>query len=219
MGLKPDTPRTSIGNQKYIHLSLKKKPSSNPIDLLFCDLSGEIFEPAVNSTEACAKILELGRIDHLSLLIDGNELRRIDTRHAAQRDARLLLRNFIDSGELSPTTPIEIIFSKIDLFDVPPPDGIGKEETALYASSEETKLFVEQVKNDIVRDFASKKLRIRFFDTVASPSSKLLGYGLEKLLPFWVEEVPPPQPRLTFTPQEFPSREIDKFTRREVFRK
>lgn len=216
MGRKADTDRTKFGTQNYLHLKVRKKRAATPVDLIFCDLSGEIFERAVNSTEACAEIEELSRIDHLALLVDGNKLRRIDLRAGAHRDARLLLRSLLDSKALSPAIPVEIVFSKIDLFGETPSKAEDKD---LYASLEDTELFLKQIKKNISREFSDMKIKVRFIETVARADNPKynLGQGLEKLLPYWAEEVPPPQPVLTFEPVRTLEREIDKFLEREMF--
>jgi GTPase SAR1 family protein len=216
MGHTADTLRTEV--EEYLHLTIRKKGKASPVDLIFCDFYGETFERAINSTKSCTEIVELDRIDHLVLLIDGNKLRRIDLRHAAQRDARLLLRNLIDSKALSSAIPIEIVFTKIDLFDVPPPEDEKEELIAFYASPEDTRLYLEDIKKEIKREFADRHLKLRFFETVARMNNPRyeLGQGVEGLLPIWAEELPPPQPRLTVRSTRINQREIDLFLDREL---
>lgn len=162
--------------------------------------------------------MELDRIDHLVLLIDGSKLRRIDQRQGAQRDARLLLRSFIDSKALSPGIPIEVVFTKIDLFDSPPPADEQEALKPMYASAEETRLYLDQIKKEMKREFADHHLKLRFFETVARMDNERyeLGHGLEELLPAWAEELPSPQPRLTVLPVRRGKREIDVFLDREM---
>lgn len=214
----PDTLRTEVEEQNYLHLTLRKKGKAPSVDLIFCDLSGEVFERSITSTEACAEIEELPRIDHLVLLIDGDKLRRKDLRHSAQHDARLLLRSFIDSNALSSAVPVEIIFTKIDLFETPPPVNEKAELKPFYASAEETRLYLEQVKKEIKREFIDKQIDLRFFETVArmDRANYELGYGVDNLLPIWVEELPAPQAKLTLSEPARNLREIDMFLEREL---
>lgn len=218
MGQTADTLRTEVEEQNYLHFTMQKKGKAKPVELIFCDLSGEIFERAINTTDTCKEIEELSRIDHLVLLIDGNKLRRLDLRHAAQRDARLLLRSFLDSKALSPTIPVEVVFTKIDLFDTPPPDKEKEVLKPFYATLEDTRLFLEQIRKEIKREFAGRILKLRFFETVARMDSQRydLGHGVEDLLPIWAEELPSAQPRLTIRPARENHREIDMFLNREI---
>jgi hypothetical protein len=197
---------------------LRKKGKTPHVDIIFCDLSGEVFERSINSTAACTEIEELTRIDHLVILIDGGKLRRTDLRHGAQHDARLLLRSFIDSKALSSSVPVEIVFTKIDLFEAPPPANEKDELKPFYATAEETRLYVEQVKKEIKREFADKQLNLRFFETVARMDSTKyeLGYGVDNLLPIWVEELPSPQAILMLKETKRNQREIDMFLEREL---
>jgi hypothetical protein len=216
---KAETLRTEVEEHNYLHMTVRKKGIASPLDIIFCDLSGEVFERSINSTESCTDIEELPRIDHLVILIDGDKLRRTDLRHAAQQDARLLLRSFVDSKALSPVVPVEIVFTKIDLFGDPPPRDEKDELKPFYASREQTKLYLEYIKKEITREFEDKGLRLRFFETVARLESREyeLGYGVDKLFPIWMDELRSPQPRLTIKQPKKALREIDMFVERELY--
>ena len=217
MGSAADTERTRVGSRNYLHLKLKDLNLVSH-DLLFCDLSGEIFERVINSPASAAEIEELDRIDHLTLLIDGAKVRRLDQRQGAQRDARLLLRGLLDAGALSRSVPIEVVFTKIDLLTSGPMENESDVDPTLFASEDDSRSFIESIRNEIEREFKDRADTLRFFETVARDKDEIhkLGAGIDGLLQKWIGELRPPSPTLEPLGIISGGREIDKFSEREM---
>ena len=216
--ITPETQRTAVEEtQKYLHLKLKKKNEENFINLLFCDLSGEVFERAINSIDEALEIKELKRADHLTVLVNGDSLRRLDKRHNAVSNARLLLLSLLDAKAVDSTTPIEILFTKTDLFEG---GATNTDKENLITSLEETNDFIEQTKQEIMHELKSRGVEPHFF-TVAVRSSNQkfkLGTGLDVLLPVWTADLPTPKARFVEAEKPMLSRELEKFYHRELLK-
>lgn len=219
MELVPHIERSKLATRRYLHLQLATANTLKLTDLLFCDLPGELFEAVVNRPSAASDITELGRADHLTLLVDGAKLRRLDLRQSAQRDAWLLLRGLLDSKQLSLSVPIEVVFTKIDMFGGDPLETERAVDPDLFASEAETMAYIQDVKRDFSNEFAPMRVNLSFFETAAQDTSQKyeLGYGVDALLTKWATEVRPPTPLIDDIAIEYPpEREFDKFCEREM---
>lgn len=111
--IKPDTPRTAVGDgEKVLHLALKH--DSQKIDLLLADISGERFMLAKDSKEICQNIISLKRADVIGIQFDMEKLLNPVLRHSTKADCVGLIRAMVDYGVLSPKTNVQLIFSKWD---------------------------------------------------------------------------------------------------------
>jgi len=219
MGLVADIDRSKLATRRYLHLQLKAESALGLTDLVFCDLPGELFEAVVNRPSASGEISELGRADHVTILIDGAKLRRLDLRQSAQRDAWLLLRGFLDSKELSTSVPVEIVFTKIDLFGGEALDTESTVDQNLFVSEGQAMGFIENVKRDFKNEFEPMGIQLTFFETAAQETGSKyeLGHGIAPLLKKWASAVRPPSPVIDNQALKYPvDREIDKFCEREM---
>lgn len=218
MGSVPEIDRSKLATRRYLHLQLADL-SSTITNLIFCDLPGELFEAVINRPAASKDIIELGRADHLAILIDGAKLRRLDLRLGARRNAWLLMRGLLDSKELGPSVPIELVFTKIDLFGGEPLSTESKVDPVLFASEEDTVAYIEEVKRSFMNEFVPKGINLRFFETAAQETSQKyeLGHGIEPLIMKWVREFRIAEPLIERKVTESNSeREIDQFCEREM---
>jgi hypothetical protein len=203
--LKPTTPRTTI--PEYLHLQVRKEDLSQPArDLLLCDLSGEDFREAKDSSEACMRLDIIRRADWLVLLIDGEKLADPKSRKRAKNDPMTLLRNCLDSAMLGQRTPVDVLFTKWDL---------------IQASDEKDEIvgFADHIEQEFRRLFSDRVPSLRFARVAAHPfdAELPLGYGLPELFQVWAGESVPTEPfhrAMLREPDDLP--EYDRYFRRQL---
>lgn len=200
---RPETERTKARlEDMLLHLRLRADASdADPYDLLFTDLAGERFRLARDSTEECKKLRIIRRADHFVLMLDGERLSTIEQREEAYTDGRSLLRSCLDATMLGKDSLVDVLVSKSDIIKS-------------RAEDADLQAFIESVRSEMKREFATRVGRLRFFDVAARPESPVLpfAHNLDKCFPSWVSDYarrsyasPPPQ---FSTPS---SREIDRF--------
>lgn len=194
---------------ELLHLRVRQSDGlAPPRDVLLCDVSGEDFREAKDSTDGCRKLSIIGRADTFVLLVDGEKLADITTRQRAKNDALTLLRNCLDAEMLTASTHVDVLFTKWDIV-------LGS------TSKQEIEEFTLQVQQTIRDQFLTRLARIRFQRIAAQPSSPnvALGFGLEDVFAAWVTD--PPVPATSPEPEpsaEHNLREYDRFLTRNVDR-
>lgn len=120
-GLRPDTARTTpTAEPRFLHLRIaREKEIDRHVDLLLADISGEDFEAIVNEATAMEKVLHLDRVDHLTIVIDGEKLTD-GRRWAEERSVRHLLARFIESQGIPPDSSCHLVVTKADLISADP---------------------------------------------------------------------------------------------------
>ena len=176
-----DTPRTHpYIEDKFLHLKLRHVAEKFPdSDVLFLDISGENYDAAKNSITECKELNLPNKFDYFVLLIDGEKITRFDRRQRVNNDARMLLRSFLSSNILTKASYVDVLFTKLDLVEKNPDRNEHLE-------------FIKKIKESISAQFDEHFGRLRFFEIAARPEAGVfdLGYGMENLLPSWVEESP-----------------------------
>jgi len=176
----PVTERTKSSDSKvFLHLKVKSKEKI-PTDLLFTDISGEIFKE-LNNSAIESKNFELAkRADHFALFIDSDQLSNLTNRNIAKTRSIGILRSLIETGMLGVNTYIEVIFSRWDLLQ-------GKSDVELHLK------FVESIKEKIIKKFANTHKNIAFFNLASRPTNLTnfyFGYGVVDIFTDWVEKSP-----------------------------
>lgn len=117
MASRADTERTRLEQEfSFLHVRVRPEvPSAEPADILFSNVSGELFEAMRDHPEECERAKCLGRADRFLMLLDGERLCSAATRASVISEARTLLRRLIDTGSLSPRVPIDLLASKWDM--------------------------------------------------------------------------------------------------------
>ncbi len=178
----PETHRTLRGNTKsFLHLRLRdKKIKYCSRELLIVDLSGEDFAEASHSVEDAKRLVFIQRADHFVLLIDGDKIANSTSRRSAKNKAMMLLRTLSDSGILTGDSNVDIVLSKWDIVHSRLPEDPSHQ------------MFIDELNSDIDKKYGKRFARIRFFNIAARPSVTSsdipLGYGLEQVLPSWIED-------------------------------
>ena len=201
--VKADTGRTIGLTQSLLHLRVRRD-TDKPQDILFGDLSGELFRAVCDSTEECKRLSVIKRADTFVLLIDGERLSDTSIRHGAFHSARALLRSCLDAQMLDQTSLVDVVCSKYDL---------------VQARLAETEEYLRHTREKIETEFKSRLGRLRFFDVAARPDTDVLpfGYGLDALFPSWVEDSPYLRRSLEYAPK-MPTQttEFDRFLERQL---
>jgi energy-coupling factor transporter ATP-binding protein EcfA2 len=113
-----DTPRTIYDPvPTYLHLkTCSAKPPRQFSELLFTDVSGEMFEHAKDSTDACKELTFLRRAHHFVLLLDSKRSLVLDRRWAMVEEAKTLLQSCLDSKMLTNDCAVRVLWSRFDYF-------------------------------------------------------------------------------------------------------
>lgn len=115
-GIEPDTQRTRLTDEaKYYHLAVRgMTPSAARRDILLSAMSGELFRMAKDSREEAERLTFLRRADTIVVLVDGERLANTAHRTSAQADAADILDSLLDAGMVSPSSQVDVVFSKLD---------------------------------------------------------------------------------------------------------
>ncbi|MCS6320143.1 MAG: hypothetical protein H8K05_20710, partial [Nitrospira sp.] len=178
---EPDTARTPYDPPTYLHLKVCSSTTKRSCkDLLFTDVSGEMFEYASNSTEACKELKFLRRASHFVMLLDSEKALRFEKRWVMVEGARTLLRSCFDSGMLRRDCVIHIVWSKFDYF-------------VEAGDKQEHKEFRDEVMTRFQSDFESRTRHLQFREVASRPTkAPNLGFakGVGILLNQWVTVCP-----------------------------
>ena len=119
-----DTARTRPGEERQLlHLRVRRHDLATPArDILLSDLSGEDYREAKNSVEECRRLPLLGRADHFVLLIDADQLTKLDCRQKTRNEATSLLRTCLDAGQLGKFSYVDVLLSRWDLVNQDAPE-------------------------------------------------------------------------------------------------
>ncbi len=202
-----ETERTKLSDSfKFLHLLLHNKTTNKKQDLLFTDVSGEIFENIRDSSEECRRHSILKRCDHFALLLDGEKLSNPETRGVVVSDGAQIIRRLLDNEILGIHSLIYILVTKFDIIS----DKIKKDSTL--------ETYIEIIKETkFLAPFKSRVSNIHICNIAARPnevySSELeLGYGVEDLIEKWVENYPLTRIKQKESePTTYFSRVIDRF--------
>lgn len=208
--LEAKTKRTvHKGEFRFLHLKVKNTQSDVFQDLLFTDVSGELYRDVRDSTEECKKHFIFKRADHFVLMIDGEKICDPTLRAKSINDAAHLLRQCIDSDMLNSKSIIDVVFTKLDHL------------TAAFKKEPELEKFVEKIIKDKFVDTLMKKLPIMSFHQIASrvdaklDSGIKIGSGITSLFRSWIVNAPSSRKSLKkpAISLDYHLREIDKFSR------
>ena len=199
----PDTPRTPYSPiANFLHLKvLPPGQVPIPIDFLFTDVSGEMFEHARHSTDECKQLIFLKRAATFVLVLDGEKAIRLDRRWAMVEEAKSLLRSCLDSSMLSTDCRVTVVWSKIDYF------GIGAGDEGLIE-------FRAEVERVFRQTFGPRIAHLAFAEISARPTrAPQLGFGkgLSDLLRGWIRNYSQNEPLLLSPDPPIGERESELF--------
>ncbi len=202
------TERTSTysdDDARYLHLRVAREESpTESIDLLFTDLSGEVFERARDSVEDCRTLKFLRRADHFVILLDGNKFAQPARRHAVEAEADMLLRSCLDSGMIGASTFVDVLFAKSD-------------DLASAGTPDEVNAFCQSVEARFRHRFTAEVGRLHFARIAARPEPGRgikFGEGLAECIGRWASSSPRQRPMCLRPPTPSASRESHAFFER-----
>ncbi len=199
---RADTDHTPLMMSRLIyHMKVNGVVHEGLQDLLFVDVSGEEFEQIRDYSEACEVMSMIRRSDHFLVLVDGDKLSDSGLRHQARDETCTVLRRLVETGVLSSSSNVDILFSKWDLVE-------------RHLQKNTIMEFAKETQAEIFASFASVLGGIRFGEIIArAPSnSSAPAKGVEPLITSWVcdSQVPRRVARIQLSQGEL-GREIDRF--------
>ena len=194
-----DTDRTKrSAENNLLHLDLVKEHTGHRQRLLVSDLSGELFEDAIESRENVHVIPYLRRADHVVVFADAEKLGDISERQHLVNQLSVLLRSCIEESRIRQACRVTVAVSRHDLSP-------GDVDRAFLDSMERR---IRQ------RADAYFDEPIRFLDLAARPETGPEdAYGLAELLSGWMEKGVISNPRIRESVRfvDKSAREIDRF--------
>ena len=173
----PTTPRTPIGDSEaFLHLRLASEEGFLPArNVLIADWPGEVFRQMRDDVQTVRSHLLLPRADHISFLVDGESLGKLESRQEAYHEADMLIQSILDAGVDSAEK--SVIYTKWDA---------ALEGNGADALDEFTNTLEQQLRSKC----EARSGGIRFIRTAARPShgSDLArGKNLDQVLRTWVD--------------------------------
>jgi hypothetical protein len=204
----PETERTKYTSDfRLLHLEVQNTNTNKKHDILFTDITGEIFDDIRDSSDECQRHPILLRCDHFALCLDGEKLSNALTRGKEISDGVMIIRRLLDMEILGKHSFVDILFTKLDIVAA-----AEREDGAL-------KTYIEDIKvSKFQKLFSSRVSKLSISDIAARPdalnNSELnLGYGIDALLNRWVECYPSSRIKKIEEVKVYPRiRAIDKFT-------
>jgi hypothetical protein len=115
-GTIPETPKTTSGTFKFLHIALKVDLTEiNAMHFLLSDISGETFRDATASSSLMSSLSILRHVKHLIFIIDGAKLADFRQRESAIFLSEQFIQRALDTNIFDKTTVLKIIVSKFDL--------------------------------------------------------------------------------------------------------
>ena len=159
----PTTERTTDEDLRHLHIRLAG--SEGPIDLLFSDLPGEIFENIIEGAKVADELPFIGRVDVCLLIVDGSLLTTASGRVLASMRARQLIGALVHDGALRRGAKVAVVCTKDDLLK----EASQREADALL---------------DSLAEWCGERgeSRPEILKVSARPLAGTPGYGLDRLL-------------------------------------
>lgn len=204
--LVADTQRTPYKPEPtYLHMRICLATAlHSPIDFLFTDVSGEMYEHGRDSTDECKELTFLRRAGNFLLLLDSEKGVRVDKRWAMVQEAKTLLQSCMDSTMLAEDCIINIVWSKLDYF-------------VAAGDKKEDKEFREEVEKEFRASFGNRTKHLKFGEIAARPTMapKLgFGKGVSELLSGWITDCPKAREMVLLPEPPLGTRESELFAQR-----
>lgn len=108
---EPVADRTLIGDKDwFLHLKVYDE-SGQDQNLIFADLSGEIFENAEYVKDYC-EIFE--NIENVIVIIDGEKVCDVSKRRSAYTETSIMIRMLLNYGVITYNTKLQVVCTKLD---------------------------------------------------------------------------------------------------------
>jgi hypothetical protein len=198
----PDTERTKRGDVSFYHLDVGHPASDTITTLLLADRAGEEYREAADNISRARELDELRRANVLTLLVDGERLSNLRTRHSVVQQVSNTLLAIHQAGVLSSHQHLVFVLTKLDL--------VQKSVHHDQAIADFAKLHY-----DLEKKYKTTVSQIAKFEVAALPKSPTVaaGYGVAGLFEYWLQAPSP----VVCSLQEVrvPDRAIDRYIYRE----
>jgi hypothetical protein len=189
----PQTEHTSLaGGLGFYHLAIRNSASSNVLNFLFADRSGEDYRAVADDPSVAAEFVEVYRADVITVLVNGELLLDLSARHNVRQEIVMILQGLLNGDILSTNQRLAVVLTKFDTI-----------QNAPAAERERTERDFEGLMKQVETIFAQAFREIRPFKIAASPATTNLphGFGVSELLEFWTKpfavssSAPAPMPK------------------------
>jgi hypothetical protein len=175
--IEADTGRTRhtlYADLKFLHLQLAEKEAVNvKKDLLFTDVSGELFKNIRDTKKDAQDFLIGKRADHFALFLDAGALSSFQQKVSARNSALEILKSLTENGMLTAKTRLQIVYSRWDLL--------------LDSTNQNTHLaYIDKLTKEL-QNLYGATFEMTFHHLASRPKSDKaeFGFGLEELFKLW----------------------------------
>lgn len=197
----PATNRTTaIWEPAFMHIRIANSAGEKHKNLLFTDISGELFKLIKDSTDEARKFQLCLRANDFALFFDAGKLISLNDRSYTRVAGLGILKSLILAGTLSSITRIQIIFSRWDLFEA-------------SADKDNHRKYIDDLIDEIRKKYG-ERFNVTFFEISARPQGGVLafGHGLKELLTVWAQDALSVTPiSLSTSAKEVSNRQFAKF--------
>lgn len=173
------TPRSGLA---FYHLQLRLDAVPKSFALLMADRSGEDYRELIDDPKSASALIEAGRAEALTLLVDGKRLLDSGERHNLRSELELIIKTLVDTTTLRPGQHLCVVLTKLD--------AVAKSEHRVRAEGDFDRI-VRSLQEHHSAAFAS----IAAFKVAASPkvTGVARGEGVSTLLKHWTQVCIPPE--------------------------
>lgn len=174
---KPDSERTPVGKAGFYHLDIAPFLHANVVTLLIGDRAGEEYRSAGDDVDLAGEFPELVRANVITLLVDGERLVDLETRHNVPTQIEGMLRAFVEAGVTMTTQCVALVLTKLDAVN-----GSDQADT-VHAHFDS---LLDRLRKRYGQYFAA----IEPFEVAAAPRVEGVprGTGMADLLTFWLSK-------------------------------
>ena len=192
-----DRPKPVEGFQ-FLHLQIRDATCDRKTDLLFGDMSGELYKTLRDSSAECLKYDFIGRSHDFVLLLDGGKV-ALGEHAEAFAHVSALVRSLLDAGVLGKHSRVRLLTTKWDLLD-------------MSANTAERNR-IEEFEELFRRSFAPRLFAVECDRSAARPDSGATPVGIESLLRAWLATPQLVDRRAETNVEEIPIRSFDSYAR------
>lgn len=193
----PETERTKRGGVGFYHLEVGK--TQDYITLLLGDRAGEEYLEGSDDITMVYDFSEICRADVITLLVDGDRLINLESRHNVIARIERILQALDGAKVISSRQRLALVLTKLDAIRDSP-------------DSERAILDFSKLEANIRARYTNVFTSIEPFEVAASPKSTSanLGHGVEALLSCWL--MPQQCPIMVMPDAVVPARAIGRLT-------
>lgn len=194
----PDTERTKRGDVSFYHLDVGHPAPEAITTLLLADRAGEEYREATDNISRARELEELRRANVLTLLVDGERLSNLRTRHSVVEQVSNTLLAIHQAGVLSPHQRLALVLTKLDLVQ----ESVHHDRAIAGFA---------KLHADLEKQYATTVSQIAKYEVAALPKSPNVaaGYGVAGLFEYWLQ-VPSPV-ACSLQEVRVPDRAIDRY--------